>query len=74
MPEQRVVTMRASAKLAAILVTSCAALAVAAPVEAVRAANWPAVKSQVPSDRAMEARVNAILARMPVEEKVGQII
>jgi beta-glucosidase len=74
MQKQRVVTTGLSAKLAAVLVTSCAALALAAPVAAVQGESWPAVRSQVAPDRATEARINAILARMPVEEKVGQII
>jgi beta-glucosidase len=35
---------------------------------------WPAVQSRVPSDAAIEARIDQILARMSLEEKVGQII
>ncbi|HEX8239948.1 MAG TPA: exo 1,3/1,4-beta-D-glucan glucohydrolase [Allosphingosinicella sp.] len=35
---------------------------------------WPAVRSRVPHDGAAEARINAILAQMSLEEKVGQII
>ena len=44
---------------------------VAAPVDSDR---WPDVRSRVALDPAMEARIDAILARMPVEEKVAQII
>ena len=35
---------------------------------------WPTVESPVPADPAIEARVEEILARMTVEEKVGQLI
>lgn len=45
-----------------------AAPAVKAPVP------WPNVHSRVPYDPALEARITRIMARMSVEEKVGQII
>lgn len=35
---------------------------------------WPSVQSAVPRDSAVEARVEAILARMSLEEKVAQTI
>jgi beta-glucosidase len=35
---------------------------------------WPALKPAVRPDRALEARVSALLARMSLEEKVGQVI
>jgi beta-glucosidase len=35
---------------------------------------WPAVRSRVAIDPAQEARIDQILARMTVEEKVGQLI
>ena len=35
---------------------------------------WPGVRSRVPVDPAVEARIEAILAKMPIEEKVAQII
>jgi beta-glucosidase len=35
---------------------------------------WPEVHSRVPADPAIDARIDRILARMSVEEKVGQII
>ena len=35
---------------------------------------WPAVQSRVPKDAAIEARIDQILSRMSIEEKVGQII
>jgi beta-glucosidase len=36
--------------------------------------HWPSVTSRVPADPAIEARIDRILSRMTVEEKVGQII
>ena len=48
-----------------------AAPSLAAPADPSR---WPAVRSSVPADPAVESRIDAILARMPVEEKVAQII
>jgi beta-glucosidase len=35
---------------------------------------WPKVSSPLPPDPALEARVRALLARMSVEDKVGQMI
>ena len=35
---------------------------------------WPAVRSRVGIDPAQEARIDQILARMTIEEKVGQLI
>lgn len=35
---------------------------------------WPTVVSRVATEPAMEVRIDAILARMPLEEKVAQII
>ena len=35
---------------------------------------WPDVHSRVAMDPAIEARIDAILTKMPVEEKVGQIV
>src|SRR2546423_5646269 len=36
--------------------------------------HWPAVHSAVPRDPKIEARINRILKRMSVEEKVGQLV
>ncbi|WP_308909221.1 glycoside hydrolase family 3 protein [Pseudokordiimonas caeni] len=38
------------------------------------AASWPVVASAVKADAAIEARVSEILAKMSVEEKVGQVM
>ncbi|MBE8718101.1 glycoside hydrolase family 3 protein [Cellvibrio polysaccharolyticus] len=35
---------------------------------------WPVIKSAIPQDAAVEARIDELLARMTVEEKVGQMI
>lgn len=37
-------------------------------------ARWPELQAPIPRDAALEARVAALLARMSVEEKVGQIV
>jgi len=58
---------------AALLCASvCASIAMAQTPEA--RVKWPEVQSRVPTDPAIEARIDKILARMTVEEKVGQII
>jgi beta-glucosidase len=59
--------------IAALLCASvCASIAMAQAPEA--RVKWPEVHSRVPADPAIEARIDKILARMTVEEKVGQII
>ncbi|HTU11384.1 MAG TPA: glycoside hydrolase family 3 N-terminal domain-containing protein [Allosphingosinicella sp.] len=50
--------------------TACLAL----PVQAQDDGRWPAVKSRVPHDAAVERRIDGLLARMTVEQKVAQII
>ncbi|WP_300974951.1 exo 1,3/1,4-beta-D-glucan glucohydrolase [Sphingomonas sp. LHG3406-1] len=65
--------------LLAITATSALALPNGATLAQERPAatagvTWPKVKSRVRTNAALEARANAILARMSVEEKVGQII
>ncbi len=37
-------------------------------------ANWPVVKNPVPSNPAIEARIKDLLARMSLEQKVGQVV
>ena len=36
--------------------------------------DWPNVHSRVATDPAIEARIDAILAKMPIEEKVAQLV
>ncbi|MDP9422779.1 MAG: exo 1,3/1,4-beta-D-glucan glucohydrolase [Pseudomonadota bacterium] len=59
--------------VASLLCASLCANFVAAQVPQVRV-KWPEVQSRVPRDAAVEARVERILSRMSLEEKVGQII
>ena len=82
--------LRACALAALLATTACAtqvapvpvvqANPVVQPVAPVQTAEvddrvrWPEVQSRVPIDPAMEARITEILARMPLEEKVAQII
>jgi len=35
---------------------------------------WPALKSPIPRDAALEQRIQSLIAKMSVEEKVGQIV
>ncbi len=59
---------------------ACVLFLQASPVPAAEAAAtvhpelWPKVTSPLPPDPALEARVRALLARMSVEDKVGQMI
>lgn len=69
--------------LASILTTACVALPspgknVAAPAENLAATVhpeiWPRADWPYPEDASVEARIDAIIARMTIEEKVGQVI
>jgi beta-glucosidase len=51
-----------------------ALLLAGAAVSAPAPVHWPAVKSAVAKDPKIEARIDSILKRMSVEEKVGQIV
>ena len=64
---------RALAVVGLLASTAVAAQPAAAPAQA-DPNGWPNVHSRVAQDPAMEARINAILAKMPVEEKVAQIV
>jgi len=64
--------MRKSWVLAAALVGAAgAAVATAAPE---RQVHWPSVHSRVAADAAVERRIDALLARMSLEDKVGQVV
>lgn len=77
MPEIKPVSF---AILLASLLPACNTLGVspAAPAPAATSianpANWPLLASPLPRDAALEARVQALVARMSVEQKVGQVI
>jgi beta-glucosidase len=58
---------------AGVLALLLAGAAVAVPV-ANAPVHWPPVHSAVPRDPKIEARIESILKRMSVEEKVGQIV
>lgn len=60
------------AGVAAVLCMSL--LAASGSLAAAQSLRWPSVQSRVPKDPAIEERVERILARMSLEEKVGQII
>jgi beta-glucosidase len=57
------------ASLLAVLCASSAALSQTADP-----ALWPVVKNPVPVDPKIEARIKAIMAKMSLEQKVGQVI
>jgi beta-glucosidase len=63
----------AAALPAALLLAGAGGAADRAP-STERPVTWPAVHSRVPQDAALERRIDTILARMPIEEKVAQII
>ncbi|MDH3497201.1 MAG: glycoside hydrolase family 3 protein, partial [Gemmatimonadota bacterium] len=48
--------------------------ACAGPGDTGESVNWPRVTSQVPVDAALEGRVDSILARLTLEQKVGQMV
>ena len=63
------------------LASVCGAVSIAAAATAqqqaapiANPANWPAIRAAPALDPKIEARVSAIIARMSVEDKVGQII
>jgi beta-glucosidase len=63
--------------LALSLLTFALAACTAGRDEAAPAAEaelWPALSSPLPADPALEARVDELLARMSLEEKVGQVV
>jgi beta-glucosidase len=55
--------------LAGLLAGAATARAQTAPSDA-----WPHVQSRVPRDAAVEARIDSLLARMTLEQKVAQIV
>ncbi|MDE2448900.1 MAG: exo 1,3/1,4-beta-D-glucan glucohydrolase [Gammaproteobacteria bacterium] len=64
------------AALAAILfgLFTCARAYGAEPPAVIHPALWPQARPQLPPDPAIERRVNALLAGMTLEQKVGQLI
>jgi beta-glucosidase len=65
--------MRSLLTCAAVVVAGCSG-AVPAPTQAVHVSEWPSVRSAVVSDPAEEARIDALLRSLTIEQKVGQLI
>ena len=59
--------------LAGVLALLLAGAALAAPAGQ-SSVHWPSVHSAVPRDPKIETRIERILKRMSVEEKVGQVV
>ena len=57
-------------------ILAASALTAATPLAAQVACpdQWPAATSPIPRDAAMEARITALMARMSLEQKVGQVV
>jgi beta-glucosidase len=70
------VRVRAAGLLPALVLSSFAGAALATdhPDTTVHPAIWPRVAPALRPDPALDARVRDLLARMPVEDKVGQLI
>lgn len=60
--------------LAVALAFACAGVAVAADASRVHPDAWPRATWPLPKDAALDQRVSALMAKMTVEEKVGQLI
>ena len=65
--------MRRSA-MWAILAASALTAATPLAAQVARPDQWPAATSPIPRDAAMEARITALMARMSLEQKVGQVV
>lgn len=59
--------------LAASLLLALSTSATAAPAASERLHDWPQVKSAIAADPAIESRVQAILSKMTLAQKVGQM-
>jgi beta-glucosidase len=69
--------VRRSILVAALLGSAaCAAYQPSGPPQSTRAVDgrWPAVQSRVARDPAIEARIDALLARLSLEQKVAQVV
>ena len=65
--------MRRSA-MWAILAASALTAATPLAAQVAHPDQWPAATSPIPRDAAMEARITALMARMSLEQKVGQVV
>jgi beta-glucosidase len=57
-----------------VLACSCSALAQTAPAPTIHPERWPVARSPVRRDPVTERRITQMLARMSVDEKVGQTL
>lgn len=60
--------------LAVFAILALAALPAASDAPGVHPEDWPHVESAVKKDPKVEGRVEAVLAKMTLEEKVGQVL
>jgi beta-glucosidase len=68
-------TSRTLSLIAGLLASSWAFAQEAPPgIDPAAAVRWPQVRSAVSRDPQLEARIDGILKRMPIEEKVAQVI
>jgi len=58
----------------AILAASALTAATPLAAQVAHPDQWPAATSPIPRDAAMEARITALMARMSLEQKVGQVV
>ena len=71
--------MRAALLASSLAIGACAAAQAPSPAAspstpATDDVRWPAVTSRVPRDPAVEARIDQMLARMTLEQKVAQVV
>ncbi len=66
--------MSARAGVVAVFVTLSSALSLAAEAPPIHLDKWPKVEVPFSEDPELEARIDSILSRMTLEEKVGQVL
>src|SRR4051812_36052632 len=66
--------MARSVILAGLLAGICGTAAQGQVTPAADNGAWPAVHSRVPHDPAVEARIDSMLGRMTLEQKIAQIV
>src|SRR5690606_35899511 len=67
-------TVRNLSVLIAATLATASAQSPSGPASTVDAASWPPVSAPLAVDAALERRVADLLARMTLEEKIGQVI
>lgn len=66
--------MNSSNGILTVLLATSLTLPLAAEAPSVDPSDWPDVQIPYPEDSELEARIESILARMTLEEKVGQVL